>query len=223
MIIGKNYDPTKLTNKQKVFVAEYLTDFNAKRAAIAAGVKSDQAGAVGCQWVNADRFPAVANEVKRMLEERRATASIDARRVVEELTKIALFNPKSMLDKDGNLLELNQMPDYVACCIKSIEASVCVEDDEMYGLVKMKRLKLQFHDKMNALEQIAKHLGLLKDIININQVVQVVDWDKLYKVNRPASLSDDALEEKIASVRGGRLLVDSSSKTNSELVDSVDS
>lgn len=223
MIIGKNYDPTKLTNKQKVFVAEYLTDFNAKRAAIAAGVKSDQAGSVGCQWLNADRFPAVANEVKRMLEERRATASIDARRVVEELTKIALFNPKSMLDKDGNLLELNQMPDYVACCIKSIEASVCVEDDEMYGLVKMKRLKLQFHDKMNALEQIAKHLGLLKDIININQVVQVVDWDKLYKVNRPASLSDDALEEKIASVRGGRLLVDSSSKTNSELVDSVDS
>ena len=38
-----------LTDKQKIFVYEYLIDFNATQAAIRAGYSKDTAGAIGAE------------------------------------------------------------------------------------------------------------------------------------------------------------------------------
>ena len=54
-----------MTNKQTLFISEYLKDFNATRAAIAAGYSEDMAYSIG--WENT-RKP----EIKKAIEEEKA-------------------------------------------------------------------------------------------------------------------------------------------------------
>ena len=61
-----------LTNKQRVFIAEYVIDFNATRAAIAAGYSEHTAHATG--WENL-RKPEIAEEIEKVIDHRCMTKS----------------------------------------------------------------------------------------------------------------------------------------------------
>lgn len=56
-----------LTNKQQVFIAEYIKDFNATRAAIAAGYSERTAHAIG--WENL-RKPEIAEVIEQVIAHR---------------------------------------------------------------------------------------------------------------------------------------------------------
>ena len=59
----------KLTNKQKRFVEEYIIDFNATRAAKAAGYSASTAYASGAENLKKpQKEEAIANEIKTISE-----------------------------------------------------------------------------------------------------------------------------------------------------------
>jgi phage terminase small subunit len=72
-----------LTERQKLFVTEYLVDLNATRAAIRAGYSAQTARQTGSENLSK---PYIAAEIERALAER---GGITRTRLVEELAKIA--------------------------------------------------------------------------------------------------------------------------------------
>ena len=56
-----------LTGKQRIFIAEYVSDFNATRAAIAAGYSKNSAADIGYENL---RKPDIAEAIKRTIDDR---------------------------------------------------------------------------------------------------------------------------------------------------------
>ena len=80
---------TKLTNRQKLFIEEYLIDLNATQAAIRAGYSVNSAHSIGNGNLNKKY---IKEEVEKQLAERSKRTGINAERIVNELAKIAFLN-----------------------------------------------------------------------------------------------------------------------------------
>ena len=77
---------TKLTKKQEVFVGEYLTDFNATRAYVAAGYSPNNASVCASQLL---RNPKVAEAIEMETGKRLEKLEITGERVLAEIGKLA--------------------------------------------------------------------------------------------------------------------------------------
>lgn len=150
----------KLTDKQRLFINEYLADpdMNATRAAGKAGYSMPNK-AIGILFKN----PLITKEIGKAIRDRMRRCEISADRVLQELVNIAFFNPKRMLDDKGAVHELKDLPDEVAVCIQSMKISYTEEPQEDGSYVQIKNLEIKFWDKMQALQMLGKHLGMFDD------------------------------------------------------------
>ena len=74
-----------LTDKQKIFVYEYLIDFNATQAAIRAGYSKDTAGAIGAENL---KKPQIQQFLEKYQNDRSEKCGIRFDMIIEELRKI---------------------------------------------------------------------------------------------------------------------------------------
>lgn len=84
-------DDTKLTNKQKRFISEYLVDFNATQAAIRAGYSKKTAGVIGCENL---KKPNISEEIERYVKDNSMTAD----EVIMRLTDMARGDLADLMD-----------------------------------------------------------------------------------------------------------------------------
>lgn len=96
----------KLTDKQKLFVIEYLKDLNATRAAKAAGYSEDTAYAIG--WENL-RKPEIKEIIDKQLEDtlQESKAALKAR-LIGELKDVAFGDTgiELLRDKEGEVYDI---------------------------------------------------------------------------------------------------------------------
>lgn len=85
-----------LTNKQRVFIEEYLRTWNATAAARAAGYSENTAYATGAENLNK---PEIAAAISERLRQRHMTADEALSRTAD----IARFDMTEWIDADGNL------------------------------------------------------------------------------------------------------------------------
>lgn len=85
-----------LTNKQRVFIDEYLRTWNATAAARAAGYSENTAYATGSENLNK---PEIAAAISERLKQRHMTADEALSRTAD----IARFDMTEWIDADGNL------------------------------------------------------------------------------------------------------------------------
>ena len=78
----------KLTGKQERFCKEYVIDFNASRAAEAAGYSKNTVGETGYENL---RKPQIQEEIKRLQQKTNNKLEVSAERVVAELAKIGFI------------------------------------------------------------------------------------------------------------------------------------
>lgn len=143
-----------MTNKQKRFCEEYLIDLNATQAAIRAGYSSESAYAIGSENM---KKPQIRARIDKAIAEQSKRTGINADRVVRELARIALLNPKNVVNfKDATVLE-NASDDDLAA-VASVRVKIIPTAD---GLGVEREIKL--HDKLKALEQLGRHLGMFTD------------------------------------------------------------
>jgi phage terminase small subunit len=154
-------DCKPLTPRQALFVAEYLKDLNATKAAIRAGYSAASAHSCGPRLLeNADVATAIASAIER----RSQRVEIKADDILRELYRLATVDLGGAIDQaTGRLLPLHEMPEDVRRAISSIETEELWEgrgeDRERLGdLVKVK-----FWDKKAALELLGKHVGIFVD------------------------------------------------------------
>lgn len=149
----------KLTPKQAAFVQEYLVDLNATQAAKRAGYSERTASRTGSENLSK---PVIAAAIAKAQTERANRTQVTADRVVEELAKIGFSNLLDYfsLTSDGEpYVDLSTVTREQAAVLAELQVDDFLEgrgDDAR----EVRRVKVKLHDKLKALEQLAKHLGI---------------------------------------------------------------
>ncbi|MDE2105605.1 MAG: terminase small subunit [Patescibacteria group bacterium] len=158
-----------LTRKQQVFVAEYLVDLNATRAAIAAGYSKRTAAKQAHQLLE---IPRIAEKVAQKTGKRLEKLEITADRVLQELAKLAFFKVTDALDADGRFKPLSELDDTTAAAIAGFKTVSKVTGEDEDGMVVFTDMK--FADKGQNLERLGKHLKLFTDKLEIDATDEVI-------------------------------------------------
>jgi len=191
-VVQKEYDPEDgtdfcvvngLTSRQAAFVQEYMIDGNGLQAATRAGYSAKTAGAAASRLLKHEKVSAA---LKRAQAARAERTSITADRVLLELGRIGLVDVTELFVWDENeqvfVPSKHLTPDQRAA-IQGVE-STTIKRRLPGGILETKtRLRLKTYDKVAALKEIGKHLGIGE---NVN----------LYMRNELTALSDDQFREE---------------------------
>ena len=90
----------QLTNKQQVFVSEYLVDLCATKAAIRAGYSKKSAKEIGHENLTK---PHIEAAITKAMESRSRATAVRADRVLKEISEIAFAQP------DGNIRPMDKL------------------------------------------------------------------------------------------------------------------
>jgi phage terminase small subunit len=150
----------KLNDKQELFCQEYLIDLNATQAAIRAGYSFATARSQGQRLLTIVDVQARISELNKS---RLEATGISQKRVLEEYAKIAFFDIREIFDVDGGLINIKQLDANNAGAIASIKSSEeWGEDAEGNRIVTGTLKEVKVFDKIRALQDLGKHLGLFE-------------------------------------------------------------
>jgi len=150
-----------LTDKQRLFIAEYLIDLNATQAAIRAGYSEDSARQIGTENLSK---PSIAEEIDRRLKRRADKLEITAEKVLQELAKMAFVDPRKFYNLDGSLKHPTELDDETAMSLAGMDIEEAYEhfgkgQAKATGVIK----KIKLADKGQNLERLGRHLKLFTD------------------------------------------------------------
>ncbi|NNC01881.1 terminase small subunit [Corallococcus exiguus] len=150
-----------LTANQERFVQEYLVDLNGKQAAMRAGYSERSAEVTASKLLSNPKVRTAVDAAKAARAER---VEVKADDVLRELLLIARTDIGDAFSPTGALLPLKEMPAHLRRAISSIEVEQLTVEGTAIGTVA----KLKFWDKTKSLELLAKHLGLLKEKVEVS-------------------------------------------------------
>ena len=143
--------------KQRKFVAAYLKEPNATKAAQSAGYSAKTAYSIGQRLL---KIP----EIKAAIGARLDKLDITAERVLGELAKLAFLDPRRFFNEDGSLKSVRELDDDTAPSLAGIEHEKLFEH---YGKGQAKQVgmttKIKIADKGINLERLGRHLKLFTD------------------------------------------------------------
>lgn len=177
--MSDNAQEAKLTWKQKIFVDEYLVDFNATRAAIAAGYSEKTAYSIG--WENL-RKPEIKAELDRRLDEVRMSKGEVLRRQSDiaagdiadfmDITPMGWNISLLMHDENGELVIDEQtkrpMRNPKTKLIKRLKQKVTTINSKDGDDKEIIETEIELYPADDALKTLAKHHGLLKDNVALS-------------------------------------------------------
>jgi phage terminase small subunit len=160
----------RLTAKQDRFIAEYLIDLNGSAAAVRAGYSPASSRRIAHDLL---ANPLVMAEVQARQQAQLDKAGITAEGVLEQLRRIAMFDPRSMFDERGNLMHPKDWPATARTCMASFE--VIMKNMTSGDGVIDKVAKVKLVDRLAALEMLAKHLGLMTNKVEVDNNI-TISW-----------------------------------------------
>lgn len=148
-----------MTKKQKRFVEEYLIDLNATQAAIRAGYSPKAAYSIGSENL---RKPEIRACIEKAMAEQSKRTGINQDRIIIELAKIGLLNPKNLINFDEATVKEEATEEDLAA-ISSIRVKrFPTKDGE--GIER----EVKMYDKTKALELLGRHFGMFKDKVEVS-------------------------------------------------------
>jgi phage terminase small subunit len=176
---------TEPTAKQRKFAEEYLKDCNATQAAIRAGYSEKSAEWIGPQLLGKTHVATYLSELRAAQTERTGS---DADRIKEALRAIA-FSDQRRYQKWGpsgvNVLESSGLTNEEAMAVAEVSQTIT----DAGGTLKIRQ-----HDKLKAIELLAKMEGLLRDKVEVT-----TPWDK-----ELAAMTIDELRARADALRAAR-------------------
>lgn len=154
-----------LTAKQQRFCEEYIVDLNATQAALRAGYSENNARFQGCENLTK---PNIQTEIQKLKSKRSERVQIEADSVIKELVKLAFSNIEDFLEvleggevtlKAFEVIEREKL-----AAIESIKINTTKNKDESREYTTT---QFKLHSKLNALEQLGKHLGIYKNRVEV--------------------------------------------------------
>lgn len=143
----------KLTDKQKVFCQEYIKDWNATRAAKAAGYSSDSARQLGQETLSK---PYIQEFIKEIQNDIAKQAGISMLSQLLELKTIAYSNITDLFKDWQTLEDFNNLTKDQKGAILEIS----YKKELLPGTdIEAEFVKLKMHSKLEAIKEINKMLG----------------------------------------------------------------
>ena len=152
---------TKLTDKQKKFIDEYLVDLNATQAAIRAGYKEKAAYRTGAENL---RKPQIQEEIQKRMEERQKRTEITQDMVLQELAAIAFARATDYVSVMGGMVQVkdtDQLSDSQIAAIAGIKET-------------QNGIEVKLGSKEKTLELLGRHLGMWNDKLDVNVTAPIV-------------------------------------------------
>lgn len=143
--------PKKLTAKQMRFCQEYVIDWNATRAAIAAGYSRKTAARIGSENLQKLDIESYIEEIQSDIAR---LAGVSALRNAQELAKIAYTNITDFKDGWMGERQFEELDEDTKAALSEIQY---IERETKHG--KEKVVKFKVHDKMRAIEILNKMFG----------------------------------------------------------------
>lgn len=153
--------------KQQHFITEYLANgFNATQAAITAGYAKNSADTQGSRLlVNAKVKEVLAARAQKVMAKREITAE----KVLDEIYKLAMFDPRKLFRPDGSLIPITELDDDTAASIAGLDVTELREEGFSIGRLK----KIKIADKGINLERLGRYLKLFTDKVEHTGVLGV--------------------------------------------------
>ncbi|SDC69592.1 phage terminase small subunit [Massilia sp. PDC64] len=109
------------------------------------------------------------------MEERSKATQITAERVLQELGRVAFFDPRRLLNADGSPRPINELDDDTAAVLAGMDIA-----EEFAGAGEERRFvgytrKVKLADKVAALNLAMRHLGMLTDKLEVKDVTTRAD------------------------------------------------
>lgn len=149
----------RLDLRQRKFVAEYLRDSNATRAAKAAGYSARTAHVQGCQLLIKlkSEIEEAENRIARCIE-------VKAERVLREVALIAFANMQDYMSFENGVphFDFSKIHGAVGAAIAQITIDEFT-DERGESARQVRRVRFKLHPKTQALELLGKHLKLWTD------------------------------------------------------------
>jgi len=143
-------DYGKLTHQQQRFCDEYLTHFNAFKAAVNSGYSENTSRKGALLHV-----PKIQQYLKEAMNRRSQRLEITHDMILRELSKIAFSNMGNYYDEYACLKRMSDLTVDEKAAISYYDF-VEIQDADGYRVGTQSRIKL--HNKMSALDKIARHL-----------------------------------------------------------------
>ena len=149
----------KVLHQERLFAIAFVQNgCKVGEAVVAAGYKcknKEVAGSIGSELL---RRPRVFELVRALQDDIAFQLGITAIDIAREYAKIGFSDYRRVFDPEtGQILEAHQIDDNTAAAISSISVTEVYEPRTGKFIGKDKKLK--FHDKINALDKLAKMIG----------------------------------------------------------------
>lgn len=156
-----------LTDKQKLFVQEYLVDLNATKAALRAGYSPKTAKDQGPQLL---RKTHIQDEIARQMAIRSRKCGINAERTLQELGRLAFFNPTDVIDFSTGKIRDDAEPEDLRVIVKHKHKSTSHTRKDGTKEV-FEESEVVFIDRVRVMQLLLQHLGLAQP----KQEIQVAE------------------------------------------------
>lgn len=155
----------KLSDRQRIFVEQYLIDRNPSKAAVRAGYAARMGRKLASKGHVRDAIEAglgqIAEKMAQEAEEALRNRGITGARVVQELARIAFFDPGDVFDFSGPRVKLrpaNEISEDARRVVAGLRLKTAEGDEETFDA---EVLDVKFHDKLSALKVLGRRLGVL--------------------------------------------------------------
>jgi phage terminase small subunit len=152
--------------RHRVFVQQYVIDWNGTRAAIKAGYSSKRSRVQAAELV-------AKRNIQRAIEELTSPAlqkaQLTVARTSKEISNIAFFDPRVLFDARDRLIPISKLPPEARVAIASFERHE--ERRPGDGLSKGSRVvktKFRFHSKIKALQMAGRALRMFTDKVAVS-------------------------------------------------------
>jgi phage terminase small subunit len=150
-----------LTEKQKKFCTEYIYDWNATRAAKAAGYSEDTAGSIGHENLKKPEIQAYIQEIQKDLEK---VAGISRLRIIQEHkniieTSIAHLHNTWIERKEFDQLTKEQKSAIAELSYQTRRETIFTAKNPEGEIIAVDYIKIKLYDRQKSMDSISRMLG----------------------------------------------------------------
>lgn len=193
--------PDDLNTRERAFIQEYLIDKDPQRAYKQAGYHGNPA-VVPYQMLAKSK---IRLEIDKRMQQIAQKAEVTSVEVMQELKKVGFNDISRAFDKDGRLLNIQDIPKDILSAVQSIESDEIVagkgDDKVTIGHTR----KLKFHDKLKALELLGKQLKMFgtDDGQRTGVIVNIVVQENNATAAEPSDKYHDVVESEAGASQTG--------------------
>ncbi len=187
--VGHGQKP-QMTDKQRMFVAEYMTNgYNATQAAIKAGYSKKVAQAQGARLI---KQPLIARALKKLMGDALHKKGLEREAILEKVSQNLHRNLRDLADEKGIIVSnMNDIPERAYAYIDGFEVrQIFGQDGEVVG----QTIKIKLSPNASVQDMAMKFIGAYAP--EKHETKHSIDWDALCTPSQEIS----PMEQKLKAI-----------------------